>query len=315
MIDGSRETRRRTTAWPIGLLSLAALAGSGSPSIEAAEGSAFRCVAGEVRGVEPADAQTAIELVCDAIRATDAAGTFSVSLRSLGHDIILSAARDQGAPVTATLSGIEEAQTAAARLAAAVVDKHALPTTQRIDNLLETETREPLSKKGSVRFSTGVNGFTPLGHGGSGAGFSLGLIYAAPTVALPVDMRFAWNESSDGSPSASLFAISVGGRRYFSRRDLSPFAGAGFSMLRLSAEEGHYDSGRFEGTRFGFAPYLEGGIEILRLHRARLAFGLRLDVPTGSLRSDGASDYYGQPTRPPSSRYVMPLSAGATIAF
>jgi hypothetical protein len=288
----------------------------------------FHCGAGEIRGVAQGDAQTAVEVVCEAIRRRPGAtGTYAISVRSLGRQIVLGVTReDEGTSISLQLEAIEEVSAAAARVAEALVAGRPLETTQRVDNLLESETRTPLAKKGSVRFAIGVSGFSPLGHGGSGAGFSLGLTYAAPTVALPVALRFGSNQTESGGPNASFFALSAGGRRYFSKRDLSPFGGVGLSMLRLSASEGgyHADDRYFDGTRFGVAPYLEGGVEMLRLHRAHLAFTLHVDLPLGSLRSSEYPVYTYDPRSRQErvtqviaarSRYVVPTTFGVTVTF
>ena len=305
------------------LTSLALTAVALVPAAATPEPAAFPCRAGEIRGVAEADGRTATELVCEAIRDRAAgAGTYEISLRSLGQQIILTAVRvDQGTSITVTLDAIEEVTTAASRVAEAVVGRHSLPSTQRVDNLLESETRVPLSKKGSVRWALGVNGFTPLGHGGSGAGFSIGLTYVTPAVSVPAEMRFGWGDEGSRR-DAAFFALSIGGRRFFSKTDVSPFAGAGLSMLRVSASQGSYDApGHFEGERFGAAPYLEAGVEMLRLHRTRLALVARVDVPMGPLRSPAYSYYYygtggrGSATEPARTRYVAPTTLGVTVTF
>jgi hypothetical protein len=291
-----------------------------------AETSAFQCTAGASRGVPAADAQTAVEMVCEALaQRAGRTGTYEVTLRPLGRKILLTAGRlDPPGARSLQLETIEEVATAAPRIAEALVSERPLDTTQRVDNLLEFETHTTRSKQGSVRFAVGVSDFTPIGHGGSGAGFSLGLLYSAPQIALPVDLRFGWNARDAIGREASFVAVSAGARRYLSKRDTSPFVGGGLSMLHLEASEGAYGSGYFHGERLGMAPYLETGVEILRLHRARLAFLVRVDLPTGSLRSEEYPIYVWDPalgqermteTARSQSRYVAPASLGMTVAF
>jgi hypothetical protein len=333
MTRGSSRTARlatpgfRAVAVPLGLLLSSVTAAAAEQAAAPAAG--FRCRAGDVRGVPEADALTAVEMVCSEIRRlAPGTGTYAVSLGALGRQIVLTAAReDETASITLLLETIEEVSTSAPRVAEALVGRKPLATTQRVDNLLESETRRPLSKRGSVKFATGVAGFSPLGHGGSGAGFSIGLTYAAPQLALPVALRVGWTEGAGQDKTASFFAISAGARRYFSRRDVSAFAGAGVSMLKVRASEWHLGvewPGRgFDAERFGAAPYLEAGVEVLRLHRARLAFALQLDFPTGPLRSEGYTLYTTDAGRrqrverviPAESRYVVPASLGVTITF
>jgi hypothetical protein len=91
-------------------------------------------------------------------------------------------------------------------------------------------------------------------------------------------------------------------------------------MLRVSASQGSYNApGHFEGERFGAAPYLEAGVEMLRLHRTRLALVARVDLPVGPVRSPEYS-YYGaggrsSATEPARTRYVAPTTLGVTVTF
>jgi len=112
---------------------------------------------------------------------------------------------------------------------------------------------------------------------------------------------------------------------------MSPFAGGGLGILRLQAREGDYPgygqatSEYFDAERFGVAPYLEVGVEALRLHRARVALHVRADFPTGSLETpeipiysysdDWQADPVLESTYPAQSRYVVPVSIGVTVAF
>ena len=120
----------------------------------------------------------------------------------------------------------------------------------------------------------------------------------------------------------SLFSGSVGGRGYLSKRDVSPFVGGGLAILNL--EEGEYASfgsgaGDFYSQRSGIAFYAEAGVEMLRLHRGRVALVVRADFPTASLRSESYDyyySYYGDVSTPSQteSRYVVPVSIGLSVA-
>ena len=182
-----------------------------------------------------------------------------------------------------------------------------------------------------MKFTAGVADVESIGHGARAAGFSLGLLYATPRFALPAEMRFAWDDSASGEPSLDLFSFSVGGRGYLSKRDVSPYLGGGVGILRLQADEGFYpyegaEGNRyFYGERFGFAPYVEAGVEMLRLHRGRIGLQVRADLPLWSLESpamefyvpwDGRGPYPETATSyPAQSRYVVPVSIGVTVAF
>jgi hypothetical protein len=289
---------------------------------------AFRCELKEARGVPAADAQTATELVCGELRkASGGRGAYGIELRTLGELVVVTVARDEPASsVTVQVHGIEEILTAAPRVADALVRGLGFATTQRVDNLLVEETRPPRVKKGSVKFAVGVADLESPGHGARAAGFSLGLMYSTPRFALPAELRVAWDDSPYGERTMNLFSLSLGGRTYLSKRDMSPFLGGGLGVLRLELQEGGYpDMGSyFYADEFGVAPYLEAGVEMLRLHRGRVGVFVRADFPLGSLKSpeipsyaypDGTGRLIEQPGVPAQSRYVVPVSIGVSVGF
>jgi hypothetical protein len=322
-------TWRRSRGGRIALVLAAVLEVAGLGARAGAD-ETFRCELKEARGVPPADAQTASELVCDELRrASGGRGAYDVELRTLGKVVVVTASREEPAgSVTVQVAGVEEVPTAAPRIADALVRGLGFATTQRVDNLLETETRKAPVKKGSVKFSLGVADVESPGHGARAAGFSLGLMYATPRFSLPAELRVAWDESSYGEKRLDLFSISVGGRAYLSRRDVSPFLGGGLGLLHLGADEGGYpelEGDYFYADSLGIAPYVEAGVEMLRLHRGRVALLVRADIPLRALESPEIPPYsypdaYGRPGpaypgRPAESRYVVPVSIGVSVAF
>jgi hypothetical protein len=295
---------------------------------------AFRCELTAASGLSPSDAGTAAQMICDELkRASGGRGAFGITLTTLGRMVVVTAAREGTAePVTVRVDTIEEVPLAAPRIAQALVHGEPFAATQRVDNLLPVETRPALTKKGSIKFTLGVADIESAGHGGRAAGFSFGMAYATPKFALPAEMRFGWDDSNYGEPGLSLFSISVGGRYYLSNRNVSPFVGGGLGVLNLHARDGEYPdypnpdprSDYFDAERFGVAPYLEVGVEMLRLHRGRVALHVRADFPTGSLTQEEYEVYtYDPRTRrdrvdyvvPAASRYVVPVTIGLTVAF
>jgi len=290
----------------------------------------FQCVLKEAGGVSAADAGTAVGLICDDLkRESGGRGAFEIRLGTLGSLVNVSATRvDTGESISVRAGGLEEVPLASARIAEALVHHRTVVSTQRVDNLLQEETREARVKRGSVKFTLGVADLESIGHGARGAGFSLGLTYATPRFALPAEMRFAWDDNAYPEPGMSLFSVSVGGRGYLSKRDVSPFLGGGLGLLRLEAYEGEYpypggpSSGYFQAEWFGLAPYVEAGVEVLRLHRGRIALHVRADFPLASLQSQEIEvwsewDLPGSAPRvyPAQSRYVVPVSIGLSVAF
>jgi hypothetical protein len=290
----------------------------------------FQCLLKEANGIAAAEAATAVGLVCDDLRRESGGrGVFEIRLGVLGSLVNVTAMRlDTGDSISVRVEGLEEVPLASARIAEALVHRRALTTTQRVDNLLVDETREARVKRGSVKFTLGVADVESIGHGARGAGFSLGLTYATPRFALPAEMRFAWDDTQYPEPGISLFSVSLGGRGYLSKRDVSPFVGGGLGLLRLEASEGEYpypggpSSGYFQAEGLGVAPYVEVGVEVMRLHRGRLGLHVRADIPLTALHSPEIQvwsewDPPGSAPHvyPAQSRYVMPVSIGLTVAF
>ncbi len=288
-----------------------------------AEENAFQCALKEATGVPEADAQTATRLLCDELRrACGGHGAFEVSLGTLGKLVLVTVARaDTSLSMTVQVAGLEELPVAAGRIATALAAGRSFSSTERVDNLVTSETREPLSKKGAVKFSLGVGDVETPGYGARASSLVLGLAYTTPRFALPAEMRFGWDNATYPAKEMDLFSISVGGRAFLSTRDISPFVGAGLGYLNLSAHHGGYDSaGYFDGSRSGVVPYLEGGVEFLRTHRGRLALQVRVDFPTGSLESPGYSGYdpytgYPAQSVPTQTQYVAPVSIGLSVTF
>jgi opacity protein-like surface antigen len=292
----------------------------------------FQCGPKDVHGVAADDAETAAALVCGALRReSGGAGRFEVSLGTLGSAIILTVERrEPSGSVSARLERLEEIEVAAPRLARALVRGEAFTSTQRVDNLLESETRSAPVKHGAVRFAASVADVETPGLGARATGFSLGLQYVTPRFALPVDLRFGLDEDRYPAARASLFAVSLGGRYFFSTRDTSPFAGAGMGLLWLDASEGAFpesaagNAGYFAADTLQVAPYLEVGVEALRLHRGRVGLFVRVDLPLSTLKSpetryyewDAAADGPGsERVVPGGTRYVAPVSIGVHVSF
>jgi hypothetical protein len=324
--DGRVVGRRR-----LGGVAMAACLAAGLGAPAAAE-EPFRCALRETRGVAQPDAETAAELLCGELRKASAGqGSYAVALRTLGELVIVTVERDSpAASVTVQVRGLEEILTAAPRVADALVHGLGFATTQRVDNLLAEETRQARVKKGSVKFSLGVADVESPGFGARASGFSLGLMYSTPRFALPAELRFSWGDDAyPEGKSLDVFSVSVGGRAFLSNKNASPFVGAGLGLLDMSAYES--SSGEiysFGADHNGVAPYVEAGVEMLRLHRGRIALHVRADLPLSALESPEIPPYsypdwdggygrpgYSSPGRPAESRYIVPVSIGVSVAF
>lgn len=318
--------RRRWPTTARAIVLVVSATGLGRP---AAAQDTFQCALKQSAGVAQADAETAARLLCDELRKeAGARGAFEVTFGTLGKAVLVTAMRsDSRFSVTIQVDGLEELTLAAGRVAKALVQGQPFSSTERVDNLIRSEARESLSKKGSVKFSLGIADVETPGHGARGSGLVLGLTYNTPRVALPAEMRFGWDNEDYRGKQLRLFSVSVGGRAYLSTRDWSPFAGGGVGYLNLRVDQGDYlaaGAPYFSGERSGVVPYVEAGVELLRTHRGRVALQVRADLPTGSVRSARYEIYTwderAQSSRvegvvPERSRYVAPVTIGISVTF
>jgi hypothetical protein len=301
--------------------------------VEAQPAPSPTCRLGDHEGFDEGDARTAARLVCAAIAHAGAApGThYRVALGKLGSATILSVAREGETPGSTAdsremrLQNIEEVMVAAPRIAEAIVKGLPLSETEKVDNLVSSETRQPKSKPGKTHFALGLVGMLPpLDQGLSPApGLDLDVHYETGSQQFEVggSMRFGGGSGGPNNPAISngFFIFSLGGRWYSSDTDVSPYLGGGLSWsflsLSLPGQSG------FQGNGNGLGAYVDAGVQILRTHHAHLAFGARLDLPFYSVKDD--SSYYagfstqGVPTPPPppSSIYYAPLSLEIRLTF
>jgi hypothetical protein len=296
--------------WSVVLMAAAMVPGAGAP----------RCEATEVAGIPAADAATAVAIVCGELhRVSGGAGAFGVSVRSLGQSVVLTVKRD-GAEEgkTLVLDGLREVPVAATRLAEAVVLGKPIEGTRLVDNLVESEGRQLVTRSGSGKLELGATGLAAGQSTGAGAGFTIGFAYDSPAFAIPAALSFS--HSSSGDRSLSVFSIDTGGRYYFSRHDASPFVGGGLSMLHLSLSDLRRGAGfeytSVEDSHWGPGLYLETGVQLARLHRGRLTARVRADVPMFSLHPEGMAFERNRPVRiQEGARYVVPVTFGLTMSF
>lgn len=292
------------------------------PSRPVAAGTPFHCQAKAIAGLPADDATTAVDIVCRELAAVSgSSGGYEVSVRPLGGSVVVTVSHSGGADGRSlVLAGLDEVPTAARRLAEAVVLGKPIEDTRLVDNLVESEGRELVTRPGSVKFELGALGLAAGRGTGTGAGFSLALAYDSTTFAIPAELRFA--HSSSGDREASVFSIDTGARYFLSRRDTSPFVGGGLSMLFLSLSDLR-NPDRYvyvEDSHWGPGLYAEAGIQLFRLHRGRMTARVRADFPLYSLHPEG-TDY--QPTGrtvravhiDEGPRYLVPITFGLTMSF
>ncbi len=308
--------------WPLAALLMVAAPAPRAWSEGAPAGAAFRCGAAEAKGLPPDDVTTAVDIVCREIASVSGStGAYVVSLRPLGESVVLTVSQAGAANGRSlVLDGMREVQTAARRLAEAVVLGKAIEETQMVDNLVASEGRKLVTRSGSRKFEFGALGMG-AGQGTEiGGGFSIAFAYDSPRFAIPAEMRFA--RSSDGERDLGLFSVDTGARYFFSRHDQSLFVGGGLSFLYLSLSRST-EGDRYvyvEDSHWGPGLYAEAGVQLFRLHRGRMTAKVRADFPTYSLHPEGFDfQQVGRTTRQvrvdDGRRYVVPITFGLTLSF
>jgi hypothetical protein len=293
----------------------------------------YSCRLGDHEGFEDADSRTAAQVVCAEIgRAGAPAGTrYRVSLGKLGSIIILSVAREGDTPGSTAdsremrLQGVEEVMVAAPRIADSIVKGTTLAETEKVDNLVGQDTRQPKSKPGKTHFALGLVGILPpLDQGltpAPGVNFDVHYETGSQQLELGGSIRFGGGDGGgQAAVSNGFFIFSLGARGYTSDTDFSPYIGGGLAWSYLSLHASGADVSA-SGNGLGF--YADAGVEILRTHHAHLAVGARLDLPAYSLKNSYyVGTLYGPSGAPinsgyngPSSYYYAPLSLEIRLTF
>jgi hypothetical protein len=290
------------------------------------------CRLGDHEGFEEADARTTAQLVCAEIgRAGAQPGThYRVALGKLGSVTILSVAREGDTPGSTAdsremrLQNIEEVVVAAPRIAESIVKGTPLAETEKVDNLVGQETRQPKSKPGKTHFALGLVGLLPpLDQGFTPApGINFDVHYETGTQQFELGGSIRFGGGSGGHQTAvsnGFFIFSVGGRWYTSDTDFSPYLGGGLTWSFMSVWAPDIN---VNANNNGLGAFADAGFEVLRTHHAHLAFGARLDLPFYSLNNEqfysyatGGTTNPPTPTSAPSTFYYAPLSLEVRLTF
>lgn len=298
----------------------------GAPAL--ADGPAA-CIIGEHPGIDDGSAHTAASLVCDAVRnehvavgaptttpSESATEAYRVELQALGKTTFVVARYES--PVGHTerqrrmsLKQLEELEYAAPRIAHALIKNVSVAETQRVDNLTATEGRKHEQLWGDFSWGLGIAGaFLPGSDILVSPSPSLQFWYETEHLGVGTTLRLFLPAGSDSSKDLFGASIDVGGRWLMSTEDFSPFLGGGFAYSGLSVEN-DVGNGSFDGS--GFGAYVEGGLEVLRLHRTHLTIGVRADLPfyaLGKRTFDPATGMRGT-----EHLYVPPISLGVALLF
>ena len=177
----------------------------------------------------------------------------------------------------------------------------------RVTNLVGQETRSYQKEGGETLFAVGVLGFAiPQSDMWSGYGAYIRLYYEMERYAVSCEARLGGSAASSGD--AHMVGLGIGGRYFFGDSDVSPFVGTGIGIMWLGVDEDRtsnadalYERTALDGN--GLALQTEVGLELMRLHKARLDVLLRAEVPVFDLEGDG------------NSTYAVPMSLMASYSF
>ena len=261
------------------------------------------CLIGDHPGIPESDAQTAALLVCDELRkqgisitdpvyeAPATAKACRVILRRLGEKIIVRLSHENPigtiiAERQLTLANIEEMIPAAPRLVDALINNKPIDDTVDMETVVEQEARELRKISGDSLWHLEIFGtFVPGTDVAADPGYGWGWSYQTPSYAVGSNLRFAISgfeyDDEDSSDGFGFFSWGIGGRYFFNKQNISPYAGGGLVIIGVGYEDNYYDS---EGD-LGLGAYGVVGVEALRLTQSRLNLELRIDRPFFSLPS------------------------------
>ncbi|HEU4537454.1 MAG TPA: hypothetical protein VFS00_25220, partial [Polyangiaceae bacterium] len=191
-------------------------------------------------------ARTAARLLCDELRgqgvsigdlsdqAVSGGDAYRIDIEPLGGQLMVRVAYESpvGTPRATrrlVLSGYEEMNVAAGRLAEALVRDKPLGETATVGNVVQAESAPVQKKRGDTLFGLGLIGLSVPAAGVYAApGAEMSFFYDATDVAIGISAAIAGGKGASGGSGRSTFAdFSVGARRYFSRSDFSPYLGGG----------------------------------------------------------------------------------------
>ncbi len=268
---------------------------------------------GDNANLPDADVLTAAMLVYDELRkhgisvsepvweAPASANVYRIVMRPLGTKIFVRLSEEKPAGTIVEerqimLAGIEEMVSAAPRLVDALVGRKPIEST--IDMETVTEQDAPVRRKisGESLWHVGILGTSIPGTDIiAEPGFAFGWNYETPSFAVGTEYRGSGRDNyEDDNDGFSFFAWSIGGRYFFNKQNISPYAGGGFAIVNASYEtnverNGQYDDYHYYGyeseSDTGLGAYVVAGIELLRLTESRLNLELRVDRPFFSLPS------------------------------
>lgn len=271
---------------------------SASASVEAKD---VVLLIGEHPGIDEVDAQSAAVLIAvelrklhipvsDPIYKAPAKGiVYQVTLRRLGEKILVHLSQETASGTVIVekqlwIANIEEMIAAAPRLVDALVHNKPIDSTVDMESVTEHEAAELNKITGESLWNIGIFGtFIPGTDIAAEPGWEFGWSYETPAYSVGTEFRGSGNEDF------TFVSWSIGGRYFFNKKNISPYAGGGLSIFGGSySDEWYYDDYSYDDDYYydsngdsdsGLGVYVVGGIEMLRLTKSRLKFEVRVDRP------------------------------------
>ena len=266
---------------------------SASASVEAKD---VVLLIGEHPGIDEIDAQSAAVLIAvelrklripvsDPIYKAPAKGiVYQVTLRRLGEKILVRLSQETASGTVIVekqlwIANIEEIIAAAPRLVDALVHNKPIDSTVDMESVTEHEASELNKITGESLWNVGIFGtFIPGTDIAAEPGYEFGWSYETPAYSVGTEFR------GSGNDDFMFVSWSIGGRYFFNKKNISPYAGGGLSIFGGSyyTDERYYDDYSYDNHSnddSGLGVYVVGGIEMLRLTKSRLKFEVRVDRP------------------------------------
>lgn len=266
------------------------------PPAAQASGGYASCLLGLRPKAQEDSARTAARLFCDEVRGKGVAigdlteqapaggAAYRIDIETLGSQLLVRVAHESplGTPRATRrlfLANFEEMNVAAGRLAEALVHDKPLSETATVTSVVRADTAPNQKKRGDTLVGVGLIGVSSTAANVFAApGAEGSLFYETPDLAVGASIAGAGGGGAGtGSGKLGYFAFSVGARHYLTQSDITPYIGGGAAYTHLYIRSGDYgDTGDKNG---GLGGYLEGGVQLLRLHKHHLGAGLRADAP------------------------------------
>ena len=268
-----------------------------SSASESVEAKNVVLLIGEHPGIDEVDAQSAAMLIAVEFRklgisvsnpvykASTTDNIYRVTFRRLGEKMLarLSQENPHGMVIVEKqlwISNIEEMIAAAPRLVDALVHNKPITSNADMKSVTEHEASELNKITGESLWNVGIFGtFIPGTKIAAEPGYEFGWSYETPAYSVGTEFR------GSGSEDFTFASWSIGGRYFFNKKNISPYAGGGLSIFGGSySDEWYYDDYSYDdyydsNDDSGLGAYVVGGIEMLRLTKSRLKFEVRVDRP------------------------------------